>query len=468
MFKYLKSIQQYGDMAAFIFVDENETFEVSYTQYFSDVKKCAYKLEKVIRDIKGKHIALIGQNSYEYIVVMCALIYSRAVFIPLNFRESTDNLEFAIKHAEVEYLIAEASENYDNISGVKKITFKELLNGQDEKELFDFDDEEADRLLMIVYTSGTTSLSKGVSLSVSNLLKKEKKLFPEEYSRWIKAEPGYRVYTNFPFYHIGGILVWIAMSEYGCTLIQSKNPRNILVDLEYNRIDCAVVIPATVKLWLKAIKRGNVNRLGGAKIIITGGAPISVDDVKAIRDSGILFGQYYGMTETGGIVTFNFDMENHIASVGRCFDNAEITIVEGEICINHWGNMLGYYNNEEETKACQKDGIIYTGDLGYKDEDGYIYITGRKKNLIILSGGENVSPEEIEQLLYKNSKVKECKAFEKNDRIVVEIYCDEADQQVIREYIDELNTKVPIYKRVYDIVFQNKEFEKTISGKIKR
>ena len=130
--------------------------------------------------------------------------------------------------------------------------------------------------------------------------------------------------------------------------------------------------------------------------------------------------------------------------------------------------MLGYYKNDEETNKILIDGYIHTGDLGYLDDDGYLFITGRKKNLIILSGGENVSPEELENYLYKNIKVLECKAYEKGDRIHVEIFAEESDQAEIKAYVAELNKHLPLYKRIYGIDFISNEYSKTSIGKIKR
>ena len=468
MYKFLDSIKKYSDECAFAFLDGENNFEVSYEQYYKDVKKCACKLENIMGELEGKHVALIGLNSYEYVVVMCALMFSRAVFIPLNFRETMDNLSYAVNHAEVEYLISDSSKDYNFGSHINYLKFKDVLGGEKEKELFDFSEDESEKLFMIVYTSGTTSLSKGVALTVGNIFKEEKIALPEKYSNGFKAVPGFRVYTNFPFYHIGGILGWVTWAEHGCTLIQSANPQNILADLVNQKIDYAGVIPATVRLWLKQIRRGHIERLGGVKIITTAGAPVSVDDVKEIQSHGIAFGQYYGMTECGGNITFNFDMEKHIASVGRCYDDASVEIIDGEICARYWGNMMGYYKDEEETAKVLKDGLIYTGDLGYVDDEGYVFITGRKKNLIILSGGENVSPEEIERHLYKNAKVKECKVYEENDRIHAGIYCEEAYRDEIQSYVNQLNKEMPLYKRISKVVFQNEEFEKTALGKMKR
>ncbi|MDC7280469.1 MULTISPECIES: class I adenylate-forming enzyme family protein [Pseudobutyrivibrio] len=469
MFKYLATLEKFCGECAFRFLNEENTFEVSYEQYLKDIRTCATRLEKVIGDLKGKHVALIGLNNYEYIVTMAALLFSRAVFIPINYRESAQNIEFAVKNSKTEIIITDNLDENNFGDEFKYFGFDIALAGDaEEKDLKDFTDEEENDLLMIVYTSGTTGLSKGVALSVGNIFKDVKETFPINHPKGYKAVPGIKAYVNFPFYHIAGLLAWLTCTEHGVTFVQSVNPHNVLTDLENEQIDYAGVHPATIKLWLKTIKRGHIERLGGVKLIITGCAPMSISDIQDLQNNGISFGQFYGMTETGGNITVNYDMENHIGSVGRTYEDAEISIIDGEICISYWGNMLGYFENEEETKKAVKDGIIYTGDLGYIDEDGYLYITGRKKSLIILSSGENVSPEELENLLYKCADVKECKAFEKKDRIAVAIYAEEESQDNIREYISELNKTLPIYKRIYGIEFQTEELEKTANGKIKR
>ena len=469
MYKYLETLEQEKKVNAFRYLDGENSYNITFEKYLSDIKKCSTRLEKTLGPLKGKHIALIGGNSYEYVVLAMAIIFSRAVCIPLNFREMEENLKFAVNNSDAECLFADDPEKFSFLNETKMYDFDVVFKEEaQEADLKDFTDDEADNLMMIVYTSGTTSLSKGVMLSCGNIFSGEKIALPKGYSNGFEPYPGMPVYTNFPLYHIGGLLALITWSEHACTFYQSVHPENILDDLEGEEIDYACVLPGVLKLWLKAIKRGHLDKLGNVKILCTAGAPVSVDDVKEITSHGIAFGQYYGMTETGGNATFNFDMEHHMASVGRPYDDAEIKIIDGEIGINYWGNMMGYYKNEEETNEILRDGMIFTGDLGYLDEEGYLYITGRKKNLIILSSGENVSPEELEKYMYANANVKECIAFEKNDRIHVEVFCDDADQEEIKAHVAELNKTLPIYKRIYGVEFRNTEFEKTGTGKIKR
>jgi long-chain acyl-CoA synthetase len=247
----------------------------------------------------------------------------------------------------------------------------------------------------------------------------------------------------------------------------SYNIRNALFDLEGEQIDMGAVPPIILKMWIKAIKRGKLSRIGNAKMIGSGGAKIDSETIRTISNSGIVFGQCYGMTETSGNITSIANDLQHLDSVGKPIQGMEILIIDGEVCVKGERVMTGYYNNEEETDGCLKDGVLHTGDLGYLDADGYLYITGRKKNLIILSSGENVSPEELEDKLYACSLIRECKVYEENDKIVAGVYAAEKDYDAIREFVHELNKQQPIFKRIHSVTFQG-EFEKTGSGKIKR
>ncbi len=467
MFNYLETLQQYGDRAAYRILDGANVTEKSYRRYLKDANICAARLEEKLGDITGKHIGIYEPTSYEYSVLLTAIIFSRAVAVPLNTLETADNVSFAIKTAKLDALIADNWAFAD--PGVPVISIFEVETGRiTDKRLQDFSDDEGDRDALIIFTSGTTSLSKGVVISVKSLFADKKVALPKACMDGQLDPVGMRAYTNFPLYHIGGICVWLSWTTHGCTTYRSKDPRAILTDLESQILDTAGVVPATLNLWLNALKRNHYDRMGRVKHVMTGGAAIAPEVVKAYLEHGITVAQYYGMSELGGFVTCNYDAEGRAKSAGQPIDGVDITIVDGEICVKYWGNMKGYIDNEEATKEALRDGVMYTGDLGYIDEEGYLFITGRKKNLIILTSGENVSPEEIEGVLYKSPKIKECKVYEADDRIHADIYCEVGDQDDIKRHILEINKTMPIYKRIYKTHFREEAFEKTASGKIKR
>ena len=178
-----------------------------------------------------------------------------------------------------------------------------------------------------------------------------------------------------------------------------------------------------------------------------------------------------GMTETCGDGIINYEQdEKHIRAVGKPDDHAEYKLDEtGEICIRGGCVMLGYYKDPEATaEVLDADGWFHTGDLARVDEDGFYYITGRKKNIIILDNGENVSPEELENLLSKCEAVKECIVREKGKKICAVIYCGEADQQTVRDFITETNRTLPLYKRMSAVEFSTEPLPRTGTGKLLR
>lgn len=190
-----------------------------------------------------------------------------------------------------------------------------------------------------------------------------------------------------------------------------------------------------------------------------------------LAQQGMMITQVYGMTETCGDGIINYEQdEKHIRAVGKPDDHAEYKLDEtGEICIRGGCVMLGYYKDPEATaEVLDADGWFHTGDLARVDEDGFYYITGRKKNIIILDNGENVSPEELENLLSKCEAVKECIVREKGKKICAVIYCGEADQQTVRDFITETNRTLPLYKRMSAVEFSTEPLPRTGTGKLLR
>lgn len=467
MVKFLEGIKKADEKSAFRILDGENTFDVSFRSYLEKSQKCAFNLKSIIGDLEGKKIGIYCDSSYEYTILLAAIVFSRAVAVPLNIHESLDNILYQIENADVEYLIADNDKIQKEVTKAVILSKTDMLQDNNGMvELKDFSEEEFATDAFIIFTSGTTGKSKGVVLSAGSLFGEHRALYDENAP--FESTNGLRVYTNFPFYHVGGLLGWVIHFENEASTYLSINPGNVLMDLEDQEIDSAAVIPATLNLWKKSLIRGHKERLGGAKLVVTGGAPTDLTTVQIFMDNGIQYGQYYGMTETCGSITFNCDCINHLKSVGKLYKHVEILIEDDEICVKSPCIMKEYYKNQKETDKTLVNGILHTGDLGYIDEDGYLYITGRKKNLIILSSGENVSPEELENLLYKCTDILECRVYAENDRICTAVYAKDENADDVLAYINELNTRLPIYKRIYKKNIQNEPLEKTANGKIKR
>jgi long-chain acyl-CoA synthetase len=467
--KFLKKLERYFDECFFEMLDGKDKQSWTYSEYIDDMRKCAYQLDMTLNGIEGKHIGIIANSDYEYFVMLAAIMFGRGVAVPLNERETQDYISYAISKSDVDAIIVAddiKQFTFDNIIVINKSNLFTKDGGK--LELIDFDDDEKDKLILIIHTSGTTGLPKGVALTADNLFHDYKTSLLKVYVDNGLIVQGFRCYFNFPFYHVAGLILFLCLPVYGGTGCCSKKPANVLSDLEHHKVDIAGIIPSVLGLWETCIRRGRIDRLGGVKAVITGGAPIDPSIVNFFKTNGITVGQFYGLTEVGWVATVNLEMDKHPDSIGVPVEDAQVIIQDGEICIKYWGNMKGYYNDPDDTEKVLKDGFIYSGDLGYIDKDGYIYITGRKKNLIILSGGENVSPEEIEAKLYRNTKIQECLVYEQNDRIVADVYAPGLTESDLKQYVSSVNASMPIYKRISKAMLKDEELKKSSFGKIKR
>jgi long-chain acyl-CoA synthetase len=469
MIEYLKLLENCGERNVFVELDQGTPVCHTYAEYLKDMRACARKLEEKLGNIRDKHIGIVSDNDYVYLVTIFAIIFSRGVAVPLNNRETPEVLAEAVKKADIDALVVSGDVDTTSLQDVILIPDEDLSgDGEEESSLFDFDGSEADRTALLLFTSGTTSVSKCVELSVKSIFFGKRPGFPRKLTDKLGLLSAPVVYGAFSFYHMGGIIGWLDCSETGCTLCKSRDIRYVLSDLSAFNADIAVVTPAILKLFLKSLERGRADRLGSVKYIMAAGAVLEPETTAAFISNGIGIGQFYGQTETGGTITTNYDVESNPKSVGKPDRDVRVGIEQGEICVNFWGNMKGYYKDPEETRKTLENGTVFTGDLGYIDENGYVYITGRKKNLIILSGGENVSPEEIEAKIYADPLIRECRVYERNDRIVADIYAPGLSEEQIREYIAALNKELPIYKRISHAEKTESELPKTATGKIRR
>lgn len=294
--------------------------------------------------------------------------------------------------------------------------------------------------------------------------------------------------TILPINHVYCLTMDIIKGLYiGVTSCINDSIMHVQRNLKLFQPDMMLVVPLVLEsIYGKLKAAGNLipkkmiakQAFGGnLKTICSGGAYMNPEYVAAFAEYGITVLQGYGMTECSPVISNNLEWANKVGSVGKLLPNCEAKIVDEEIWVKGSSVMMGYYKMPEETAEALEDGWLKTGDLGYVDEENYLYITGRKKNLIILANGENVSPEEIENQISKEDLVKEIIVRETEKVIQAEIFPDYEYAKkkhikdipaALQEIIDAYNKEAPVYKRVLDIKVRETEFEKNTSKKIKR
>lgn len=489
------SAQTYGDQAAYRYKVKKEIEDKTY----NDVNRDSMAMSRAVEALgmKGKHIAILGTTSYPWIMTYFGVVNSASVAVPIDaqlpaeaicellVRADVEMLVFdtiradvaeAVKTAcpDVKYIVSmQAQEDADGILSWKKLI--ESNRGEYETEI------DPDKLCTILFTSGTTGKSKGVMLSHRNLSDNATCLD-------MKIPVGTVSMTLLPINHVYCLTMDIIKGMYiGAIVCINDSIMHVQKNMKLFQPDMILLVPLVIEsIYGKLKAAGNLlpkkmiakQAFGGnLKTICSGGAYLDPDYVGKFAEYGITILQGYGMTECSPVISNNLEWENKVGSVGKLLPNCEAKIVDEEIWVKGSSVMMGYYKMPEETAETLVDGWLRTGDLGYVDEDNFVYITGRKKNLIILANGENVSPEEIENQIAKADLVKEIIVREKDKVIQAEIFPDYeyAKKKFIRdipaklqEIIDEYNETAPVYKRVLSLVVRETEFEKNTSRKIKR
>lgn len=489
------SARNYGDQAAYRYKVKKEIEDKSY----NDVNKDSMAVSRMVEALgmKGKHIALLGTTSYPWIISYFGVVNSASVAVPIDVQLPVDAICELLNRADVEMLIydiiradvaaavkeacpqiqyivsMQADEDQDGVLSWKKLIEKH--QGEYETEI------DPDSLCTILFTSGTTGKSKGVMLSHRNLTDNATCLD-------MKIPVGTVSMTLLPINHVYCLTMDIIKGMYvGATVCINDSIMHVQKNMKLFQPDMILLVPLVIEsIYAKLKAAGNLlpkkmiakQAFGGnLKTICSGGAYLDPDYVEKFAEYGITILQGYGMTECSPVISNNVEWANKIGSVGQLLPNCEAKIVDEEIWVKGSSVMMGYYKMPEETAEALEDGWLKTGDLGYVDEERFVYITGRKKNLIILANGENVSPEEIENQIYKADLVKEIIVREKDNVIQAEIFPDYEYAKkkrihdipaALQEIIDEYNRTAPVYRRVLDLAVRETEFEKNTSKKIKR
>ena len=334
-------------------------------------------------------------------------------------------------------------------------------------------------LLMLMFTSGTTGRSKGVMLSEKNyftacqmyidglksVLDYEERLVPQY------LDQTFSHFTLVPMFHLAGFICYFVYGVQGWTLNLCCDARDLRRDMSLMHSDAMSTPPVLVEMICNEVKRGHADRLNGLWNLSCSSAILDPAILSDLVKNGFYINQCYSMTELAGYGLLNVTQEgDHLRALGKPDGFCEVKVGEtGEICVRGGCVMLGYYKNPEATaETIDKDGWLHTGDLARVDEEGYYYMTGRKKNLIILDSGENVSPEELEKLLGKCDAIKECIVKEMGKKIGTVVCCEDDKQQQVKEFVTELNRTLPMYKRISVVECSTEPLPRNALGKLLR
>lgn len=490
--------EKFGDSTFIKYKYENEVIEKSFVQVRSD-SKCVCRMLRNLSEIKT-NIAVIGKTSYKYLVFCTGVLISGNVFVPFSPDVSVKEAAELFERADIEVLLYEAdfsesAEELKNICPNLKLVccfdsaqeiYDKYSDDSDYACLSDFEVDK-DECAIIIYTSGTTGVKKGVMLSTNALVGN---IMYNEYCKDIFNEKDVAL-SVLPMYH-----TFCFSGDYlknlkdGLEVCLNGELKDLAENLRLYQPKVIRVVPMIAQSLLQKIKmirrrnpsisaREAAEEVFGKNIkwLISGGAYLNPELADEYDEYGIYLRQGYGMTEAGCRISVPDDNAAR-DSVGRVIDICDVRIENGEIQVNTPTVMMGYYKMPEETaEMFTEDGWLRTGDIGYVTDDGQLFITGRVKNLIILSNGENVSPEAIEKKFASSELVEEILVYGENNRIIAEIYPDyvyaEANdisdiEAALESLVDSMNESAKASHIISEVRVRNIPFEKTGPGKIKR
>ena len=541
--------EAYGDRPAYIFkTEEKGKFKtITHREFREEINALGTVL--INMGLKDKRIAIISENRYEWELSYLAIASGVGVVVPLDKSLPDNELESLILRSQVEAIIY--SSKYDTIMGTlrdKKNTNlkyfismdleentqgiysektliekgKKLLNEGDSTYLNA--EIDADKMGIMLFTSGTTAMSKAVILShknlVTNVMDITQRFDLTEEDRFLSFLPLHHVFECtvgflYPI-SIGGSIAFCEgvkhmadnIKEFGITamisvpavfdiiyrkVMKAIEKKGKLQNLEKGKKISNLLLKVKIDLRKQLFKEVHESLGPKLKLVVTGGAALDPETEKGFNDLGFDVEQGYGLTETAPVIAAETPKCRRLGSIGKKFPSVEVKIDNpdeegiGELLAKGPSIMLGYYENEEATKdALDADGWFHTGDLARIDKDGFIYISGRKKSVIVLNNGKNVFPEEIETLLNKVEGIKESFVYEKKEddgdvkvcvkivydkQLIKELYNIEGEEKIkefLWDKVKDVNRLMPKYKYVREMIISEEELIKTTTLKIKR
>ena len=531
-----RNSHRYANLPLFYQKENGEFKPHTYLEFYHDVNSLGAAF--IRRGLLGKRVIVIGENSYAWCLTYMTVACGLGVIIPVDKEIPAEELANIAKISGATAIVF--SEKYrEKAMGagkrLQKYSFADVLDIAKREDVYSEEDLEAytdisidiDAMCTLIFTSGTTGVSKGVMLSQRNLC-----CNIENLAKLVKVEPNDTALSVLPLHHVyectAGFL--FPMSR-GASVAFSEGVRYImknLKEIQPTKMLCVPLLIETMynKIWTNIRKKGiehkvrNVikvtdmiqpesarmaakrkafaeihNSMGGRlNLIVSGGAPVDPDVLRGMRAFGFRVIQGYGLTECAPLAAVNPDTAPKDISAGVVLPGGELKIINkgedgiGEICYRGDNVMLGYFKEPEMTAEIKKNGWLFTGDLGYIDADGYLIITGRKKNIIVTANGKNIFPEELETYLSRSPFVAECVIVgimndKKKDYDIValvypnfeyakEVFGPKASDVMLTEAltsaVDGVNAVVQSYKRINMMILRSEEFPKSSSRKIKR
>ncbi len=466
----------------------------SYTQLKEDSERFSSMLKELGE--QGNHIAITGMTSYLWLVAYLGTVNSGSVAVPLDVSLPAEELCELIDRADATVLVldeirqdiaAMVRERCPKLKYVfsmqkenntkEMLSLRQSLNAQQER--FDYQ-PKPEQLCTIMFTSGTTGKGKGVMLTHQNMAENATCLDMKIPSRTV-------ILSVLPIHHAYCLSMDILKGiSLGSIICINDSLMRVAKNIKLFQPNMILMVPLMIESLAKKLEEAAglppeivKKEVFGEQFhtICSGGAYLNPAYIDLFQKYGITILQGYGMTECAPVISTSVSWNIKKEAVGQLIPNCEAKVVEEELWVRGSSVMLGYYKMPEETKEALYEGWLKTGDLGYVDQDGFVYLTGRKKNLIITKNGENVSPEELENKVAENRLVQEILVREKDGVIEAEIFPDYEYagkkeitniEDTLQKIIDEYNQNAPVYKRIYNIKVRKTEFEKTPSKKIKR
>ncbi|MDO4562664.1 MAG: AMP-binding protein [Clostridia bacterium] len=536
------SCAMFSERTAFLSKVDGTYRPTLYREFWRDI--CSLGTMFVKEGFTGKKIAVVGEACYEWALTYAAVVSGLGVIVPIDKELPAEEIANLLCIAEAEAVVSTPKSEEKIRTAVQSAPcVKRIINTADElhalikkgAELADSTDEAAkafkelpidcEKMAVLLFTSGTTGVAKGVMLSHKNICTNLEAMTQMLY---IYKEDVFL--SVLPIHHTYECTCGYLCPIYrGSTVAYSEGLRRILKNMEETKATMMLAVPLLVEniyknLWKQAEKTGQAKKLrkaialsnfllklgidkrkklfasihqkfgGHFRMFVAGAAAIDPNVSRGFRELGINVFQGYGMTECAPIGALNRDRFFRDDSIGLPLPGVEIRIDSpdsegnGEICLKGGNVMIGYYKNEEATAQVLRDGWLYTGDVGHIDEDGFVYLTGRKKNVIVTKNGKNVFPEEIEtylnRILYVSESLITGRFDSREDDVVIAAqiiidkdavaeklgatYEDDALHELIQGEIDKLNISLPAYKRVTEFSIRTEAFHKTTTQKIKR